>query len=150
MYLRKLRYSFYFPMYSLPTSCELMFTKMLAITHLLLGFVSMNENIISSRIDDCSDGPSSPNSFSVKAYCLETFSKNSNPNSSISPSLFLRSITIGFTKSTNFSPQVSLLLKWIKVDRQSLWSWAFSRFETTSAKRSVLRKRSLDCSDLVY
>lgn len=108
IYFKKVRYIFYLATYSRPTSCELILTKTLAITHLLLGFDYRNEYIIYSSTVDLYAVYYFyvlSNNLAVKSYCLDTLSKNNNPSSSISPLDFLKSITTGCTNQIIFSPQ---------------------------------------------
>jgi hypothetical protein len=79
-------------MYSLPTLKELTLTKILAMTHLLEGFLSIKEKMICSKEDGVSETvllfPSSFSfaSFYVNSSTLERFNNNNKPNSSMSPS----------------------------------------------------------------
>lgn len=121
MYFRKVMKSLYFAIYCRPTSWELRLTKMLAITHRLAGFVSMNEKSIYNNTEESSVGPFYLSSLYVNSYCFDTLSRKSRPSSSTNPSAFLKSIIIGWTQSTSLSAQASLLLKCINVDRHNLW-----------------------------
>ena len=144
-------------MYSLPTSWEVIFTKMLAITHLLLGFEFRKPNRMSIVFGYADDDSFSVNSlvgtgtiFLANYSLFEIFKSKSNPNYSGSPSSLFKKFMRGSTQLSNFSAHASELLKWIKVERQIFCSCGFSRLITICSKRFVFKNKSFDDQFLVY
>lgn len=137
----------YSPTNSLPTSVEVMFTKMFAMTQALYGFVSTKAKSISTRYPFLS---SSLMILVTTSQYLVMLRIKRRVSSYYKPFHSLSWMMSGSTNLMNYEERSSQLLKLMSVERQILVSWGVLIFFSICGKRSVPANIILLVSDLAY